>query len=135
METDREAIERAFLTAHLLTANARLAEDITIGAIESWNPREESREVLFENVVRAALRVRVSQQADTGGSDELPDHINAVLLLAPRLRRCFVLRILAGLPTHVCARMLGTTRKSVDDDTILALKHLPTNLRRPAIAA
>ena|SRR5215469_1838248 len=133
METEREAIERVFLTAHLLTANARLAEDITIQAIESWNPRDESREVLFENVVGAALRVGMSQPVD--GSDEFGDHINAVLLLAPRLRRCFVLRILAGLPAQVCARLLGRSRKSVDDDTILALQNLPANLRHPAIAA
>ncbi|HUA83332.1 MAG TPA: hypothetical protein VMB85_05695 [Bryobacteraceae bacterium] len=134
METDRETVERAFLTAHLLTADARLAEDITIQAIELWNTRDESREDLFEKVVGAALRTRVSPQADTG-SDEYPDHINAVLLLPTRLRRCFVLRILAGLPAHICARMMGTSRKSVNDDTVLALQHLPANFRHPAIAA
>jgi DNA-directed RNA polymerase specialized sigma24 family protein len=131
METSREVIERAFLTAHLLTANASLAEDITIQAIESWNPREESHELLFENVLEAALRAPVTTSADCTSSDQL----NAVLLLAPRLRRCFVLRLLVGLSAQASAHMLGTSRKRVDDDTRLALQHLPANFKPEVIAA
>jgi hypothetical protein len=131
METPREAINRAFLTAHLLTASVPVAEDITLKAIDSWNPREESQELLLENVVTAALRLRVRGPADTGFSD----HFNAVLLLSPRLRRCFVLRFLVGWSAEACARMLGTSRKRVDDGARLALQHLPANFKRQALAA
>jgi DNA-directed RNA polymerase specialized sigma24 family protein len=131
METPREAVERAFLTAHLLTASIPVAEDITLRAIDSWNPREESQELLLENVVTAALRARVRGAADTGRSDRL----NAVLLLSPRLRRCFVLRFLVGWSTDACARMLRTSRKRVDDNTCLALQHLPANFKPEIIAA
>ena len=131
METAREAIERAFVTAHLLTASARVAEDVTIQAIESWNPREESWELLFDNVVRGALRAGIVQPSDPSSSEEL----NAVLLLPPRLRRCFVLRILAGLPARACARLLRTSQRRVEDNTRLALQNLSLNLQPRSIAA
>lgn len=131
METPREAIERAFLTAHLLTASIPAAEVIALKAIDTWNPREESQELLFEKVVTAALRVRVRGPAHTS----LSDHLNAVLVLSPRLRRCFVLRFLVGWSTEACARTLGTSRKRVDDGARLALQRLPANFRRTSLAA
>ena len=124
METTGQAIERAFLTAHLLTGNAPLAEDITIRAIESWNPPEEPHEVVFENVLTAALRAPLQQSADNNIANEL----KPVLLLAPQLRRCFVLRILLGLSAEACAGKLRMSVSRVNHNTCAALHHLCVNL-------
>jgi DNA-directed RNA polymerase specialized sigma24 family protein len=101
-------LDRALLTAHLLTGNLQQAEEATLDAIDSWKPGEEAEEVLFQNVLHAVTRTQGEPNAnnlDPSGS-YLPNELKAVLRLAPQLRRCFVLRILAGLPAQACARLL-----------------------------
>src|SRR5258708_30544397 len=102
-------MDRAILTAHLLTGSLRTAEEGILQAIDSWNPGEEREEVLFQNVLDAAARAQAEPNPDNTDSSGsyLPDELRAVLRLAPALRRCFVLRILAGLPPKACARLLG----------------------------
>ena len=97
---DKQAIEdivgRAFLTAHLLTGNMEQAESATIAAIDSWNPDDETEEVL-----------------DVAGPCH-PVELQRVLRLARPLRRCFVLRVLVGLPPRVCAKLLRSDSRRVD---------------------
>jgi len=94
-------IDRAFLSARLLTGNIRQAEEATREAIESWNPESEPEETLFQKVLDAAARQH-SEQDEAGSEASLPNELKVVLRLAPQLRRCFVLHILAGLPTQLC---------------------------------
>jgi DNA-directed RNA polymerase specialized sigma24 family protein len=119
-------IDRAFLTAHLLTGSLQQAEETTLEAIDSWNPCEDPEDVLFENVLDAALRAPVepkSGNVDAPGS-YLPDRLMTVLRLAPYLRGCFVLRILAGLPIERCAQLLGLHSDLIDRYTSEALQRL-----------
>jgi DNA-directed RNA polymerase specialized sigma24 family protein len=119
-------LDRAFLTAHLLTGSFQQAEEAALDAIDSWRPEEEPEEVLHQNVLDAAARAPVEPNPGNPGPSGscLPDELNAILRLAPQLRRCFVLRILAGLPAKACARLLGLHSDLVDRYTCDALQCL-----------
>jgi DNA-directed RNA polymerase specialized sigma24 family protein len=119
-------LDRAFLTAHLFTGNLRQAEEATLDAIDSWRPGEEPEAVLFQNVLDAAARAQVEPSTNTPdpSASYLPNELKAVLRLAPQLRRCFVLRILAGLPAKVCARLLCLQSDMVERYTCDALRCL-----------
>src|SRR5262245_37063972 len=118
MKTARQTIEKAFVTAHLLTGNIRTAENITIDAIGNWNPREEAPEVLFGNVLKIAARTPSIASEEGQVSEEL----RRVLRLNPSQRRCFVLRILVGLSAETCAEMLEISAHRVDCNTRAALQ-------------
>jgi hypothetical protein len=122
-------IDRAFLTAHVLTASIQQAEDATMEAIDSWNPDEEPDEALFQNALDAATRAQIQQNGSgsAGSGSYLPNELKAVLRLSPPLRRCFVLRILVGLPSQVCARLLCFHSERVDQYTCAALQCLGTS--------
>jgi DNA-directed RNA polymerase specialized sigma24 family protein len=129
-ESDIEdTISRAFLTAHLLTASTEQAESATMEAIDSWNPDEQTSEVLFRSVVDAAARAHVKHApsiSNKSGVAEsyLPVELRAVLRLTPQLRRCFVLRVLAGLSPQVCAQLLHLHSRRVDRYACAALECL-----------
>ena len=119
-------LDRALLTAHLLTGSLQQAEEATLEAIDSWKPGDEPEEVLFQHVLDAAARAHVEpnpNHPDSFGS-YLPNELKAVLRLAPQLRRCFVLRVLAGLPADVCGRLLCLHSDLVDRYTTDALQYL-----------
>ncbi len=119
-------LDQAFLTAHLLTGSSEQAEVVTLQAIDSWRPGEEPEGVLFRNVLDAAAHAPIESNPDNPdlSGSYLPDELRKVLLLAPPLRRCFVLRILAGLPAKACARLLGLHSDAVDRYTCDALRSL-----------
>jgi len=118
-------IDRAFLTAHLLTGSLQVAERAALEAIDSWNPDQEPEEVVFNHVVEAAARTIPENPPDSDASGaHVPDELKKVLGLAPWLRRCFVLRILVGLPRQVCARLLRLSSEQVDEYTCAALQCL-----------
>lgn len=133
-----QTISRAFLAAHLLTASTEQAESATMEAIDSWDPDEEPEEMLFQSVVGAAARSSIkpapsiSNKSGVAGS-YLPVELQAVLGLAPHLRRCFVLRILIGLPPQVCSRLLHLDSHSVDRFVCAALECLGSLDRHPTL--
>jgi hypothetical protein len=137
----RQSIERAvckaFLTAHVLTGSTEQAESAAIEAIDSWHPDNETEEVLFGNVLRAAARANIQRKPKQSGDPEagasyLPSELQAVLRLAHEPRCCFVLRFLAGLPRQVCARLLDLHSDQVDQYTCAGLTSLAEPNRRPA---
>jgi DNA-directed RNA polymerase specialized sigma24 family protein len=119
-------LDRALLTAHLLTGNLQQAEAITLGAIGSWRPGEEDEQVLFQNVLDAAARAQVepSKNNPDRSASYLPNELKAVLRLAPQLRSCFVLRILVGLPAQACAQSLSLQSDMVERYTCDAVQCL-----------
>jgi DNA-directed RNA polymerase specialized sigma24 family protein len=119
-------VDRALLIAHLLTGNLQQAEEITLDIIDSWRPGEEPDDVLFQNVLDAAARAKVEPGTNNPDSSAsyLPNELKAVLRLAPQLRRCFVLSILAGLPARACARLLTLHSDMVERYTCDALQCL-----------
>jgi len=126
-DSRQDTIVRAFLSAHLLTGSAELAEEAVSEAVERWNPCGETEDVLFLGALRAAVRNRAgyeSRQPDCAGAFRLPEELRAVLSLDPQVRCCFVLRLLAGLSRQDCARLLHVTAREVDRSTCAALKNL-----------
>ena len=126
-----EPIVRAFLAAHLLTGNMRRAEEITLEALGAWDPLEQSEEALFERITSLAARA----QEHEGPSDLtsplcLPKKLKAVLKLEPRLRLCFVPRILVGLGAQTCARALGLQLDQINEYTGAAMQLLPLAARQ-----
>ena len=113
-------INRALRTAHLLTASMRQAENAVLEAIHSFDPARETEEMLFRHALKAAIQgpdeASASNQPESAGSVPARE-LQAVLNLSPNLRRCFVLRILAGLSRQACARLLGLSAHRVDQYT------------------
>lgn len=112
-----DVVARSLHTAYLLTNSAEAAESAVLAGIESWNPDDESNEALFNKVMCAAARRhhRWEPPIRTGARLWLPEELRAVLTLAPPIRRCFVLRNLAGMSAQVCARLLGLPPNQVDE--------------------
>lgn len=131
-------IDRAFLAAHLLTGSAEQAERAMMEAIALWGPDQSDNE-LFEQVLLAAVRGTVedvhsiANKVDLPGAD-FPAELQAVLRLAPKLRQCYVLRVLVRLPREACASLLHLSSHQVDQYMCAALKCLPV-LATPLCAA
>src|ERR1700749_1401387 len=109
-------VVRAFVAAHLLTGSIRRAEEVTLEAFDAWNPLEEPEAALFERLTSLAARTRkYESSSDLTSEPGLPKELNAVLKLAPRLRLCFVTRVLVGLAAPTCARALGIPLEQIDE--------------------
>ena len=114
----------AFVAAHLLTGSAEEAERATMAAMELWDPDRETQEVFFQNVLEVAAVAPETPDVPCVSDAYLPRELRAVLRLPLLPRRCFVLRIIAGLPPDVCARILQVSASSVDEFTCAALAGL-----------
>ena len=114
-----DVVARSFRTAYLLTNSAEEAESAVLAGIESWNPDGESDEALFHKVMCAAAHRRHQWEPPvrTEARLRLPEELRAVPTLAPPIRRCFVLRNLAGMSAQVCARLLDLLPNQVDEFT------------------
>jgi DNA-directed RNA polymerase specialized sigma24 family protein len=120
------AIDRAFLTALLLTGSAERAEDAVIEALDLWDEEEEHDELMYA-AARAAVASRSESKKLAGEELEsamllVPAELRGVLRLSSELRQCFVLRILLGLSTRACARALELHVRQVDRCTAAALE-------------
>jgi hypothetical protein len=118
-----DPIGRAFLMAHLLTGNIEQAERSTMEAIDSWNPGDETEATLLLKVLDAAAKAEI-KYAPGGPVYHLPAELQAVLRLEPQPRRCFVLRVLAGLPLEACARLLRLGSRRLGRYTCAAFRCL-----------
>lgn len=123
-----DVVARAFRTAYLLMNSAEEAESAALAGIESWNPDGESVESLFHKVMCAATRRRHQREPPvrTEARVWLPEELRAVLTLSPPIRRCFVLRSLAGMSAEVCARLLDLRPNQVDEFASAAHRCLAT---------
>ena len=123
-------ISRAFYAAHLLTGSIQQAERAVLEAIDSFDPHHGNGETLFRNALQAAVQNAITPMlaADTKSSEAvgvcLPAELQAVLDLAPDLRRCFVLRALVGLSRRASALILRLSARRVDEYTCAALRCL-----------
>jgi hypothetical protein len=113
-------LTKSFIASLLLTKNAGQAESAVLESIRcsdliGYPPAED----LFRGALKAALALRceaVEQQSAEldYALSILPPELQHVLHLPTNLRDCFVLRILAGLPSDICARTLDLTACEVD---------------------
>jgi DNA-directed RNA polymerase specialized sigma24 family protein len=59
------------------------------------------------------------------GSNCSPQELRRLFMLQPLSRDCFVLRILVGLSTEVCAELLDVSITEFEDAVYAALTQLP----------
>jgi hypothetical protein len=86
-----------------------------------------SGEALFQRTVAASIAAKIpAQRAEEQeyGFSMLPLELRRVARLSPDHRRCFVLRVLMGLPREVCARMLQTEIQRIDELVCLSAQAL-----------
>jgi DNA-directed RNA polymerase specialized sigma24 family protein len=121
-------VARSFRTAYLLTNSAEDAESAVLAGIEAWSPDGESDEALFHKVLRAAAHGRHQWEPPVRTERRLwlPEELRVVMTLAPPIRRCFVLRNLAGMSAQACARLLGLLPNQVDEFAGAAQRCLAT---------
>lgn len=125
-----QTIGRAFLTAHLLTGSIQRAEGAVLEAIDSFDPDRDSEDRLFSSALHASVYLHAEDGLGSGCNRPeevgffLPAELHAVLKLSPQARRCFVLRVLHGLPVQACARLLDLNVRKVDGYTCAALQSL-----------
>ena len=125
-----KAVDRAFITALLLTANVERAE----AAMRRATKAPDLDNMPADSLIRGAVTFALKQQCETVeetreqleyASSILPFGLRRVLQLATDLRQCFVLRVLMGLPREDCARLLCLEVSEVDDRTCGAMLVLP----------
>jgi DNA-directed RNA polymerase specialized sigma24 family protein len=126
----RETVDSAFITALLLSGDAKLAEAAALESIERMDPDDESGEELFQRVLKTAINrgrilVQHPKQMEPALS-MLPIELQRVLLLPQYPRKCFVLRVLLGLSSDRSAELLGSEPSQVDQGACSALAELPS---------
>lgn len=106
-----QTLGRVFTTALMLTANVEEAEAAILDGISATDPGQLSDERLFLAAIAAALapqRNGPERREDLAcASAILPAELRSVLHLPLNARHCFVLRMLAGLPSEVCAQLMN----------------------------
>ncbi len=122
-----QEVARTFVTALLLTGSTQRAEAAVLETIEATSLREMSAGTLLEGTVSASLAGQIAgHQIDLGDPaiSSLPVELRNVLNLPAECRRCFVLRVLLGLPHEVTARMLQTGTSQIDELLSIATRTL-----------
>jgi hypothetical protein len=112
-----EGVCSALRAALLLTGNTASAERVALQAISSLNPQNVTAEALLDRTIE--ISIRAGRNSDTAGNNlgldwpDLPIELRHVLAMKARLRHCFVLRVLLGLPEEMCAGLLQLNRGQV----------------------
>jgi hypothetical protein len=122
-------LSRSFLTARLIIGNTTQAEKAVLEAINVWNPDEEDEEQLFLITLRAAVQSQITAPSAVSNDEctadfRLPVELFRVLELSPEIRRCFVLRVLVGMPSNVCAQILHADIRQLDQYCCVAMRKL-----------
>ena len=128
MDTIPSALEMAFRTALLLTGNTKTAEAAVMDGIGACE--DLSGCGLLIEAVRSTIRRRTKSAAATDALDLLPPELRRLYMLQPLSRDCFVLRILVGLSSEVCAELLDIAITEFEDAVCAALNQLPLLLSK-----
>jgi DNA-directed RNA polymerase specialized sigma24 family protein len=123
MDTISSAVHTAFRTALLLGAATSTAEAAVLDGIDACGHLSH-RGFLIETV-RSTTRRRMKSAHAVDEIELLPPELRRLFLLPPLLRDCFVLRILVGLSTEVCAEILDVSNIEFEDAVCAALNQLP----------
>jgi DNA-directed RNA polymerase specialized sigma24 family protein len=123
MDTISSAVHTAFRTALLLGAATSTAEAAVLDGIDACGHLSH-RGFLIETV-RSTIRRRMKSAHAVDEIELLPPELRRLFLLPPLLRDCFVLRILVGLSTEVCAEILDASNIEFEDAVCAALNQLP----------
>jgi hypothetical protein len=121
-----QALPQALCTALLLTGGRKPAEAAVLDGISKLALGQLSG----GNLILESAKAAVQRRADLEDQSEplfsmLPLELQRLLLLVPNTRDCFVLRVLLGLTSEMCAEMLHVPIWEVDDALYTALQELP----------
>lgn len=126
------ALNTAFCTALLVGSAIKTAEAAVlegIGACEGILGHD-----LVIETVRSAIRER-PKSIDVSDGELLPSELRCLLTLHPVSRDCFVLRVLAGLPSEVCAGLLDISVTEFENAVCDSLRQLPALSLSKAISS
>lgn len=119
---------RIFAAAYLLTGSAKQAETAMLESTQQLDIDATPDGCPPWKAIVAAImrRYRDSVETSDEASTLLPIELLRVLRLSPRLRQCFVLRVLMAMPRQYCASLLGIDAEEVDANSGLAAQKLAT---------
>jgi hypothetical protein len=126
--TLREAIDKAFITAFLLSGNTARAEAAVWKGVEWMNSDREGEELMQGTVTAAVERENLPERSPKPPEPALSRlqlELQRVMRLPHFLRQCFVLRVLVGLPRELCAGLLNSDADQVDQGACAAMLELP----------
>ena len=119
-----QAIDRAFMTAVLLTRSSHRAERAVTRAILSDDCVSRGEEILrstVEAAIDADVPVPPVKTEETAAAiSALPPGLQAIIQLTTQLRQCMVLRVLLGWSRTDCAAMLRMSLAEIDEYTSAA---------------
>jgi len=120
------AIAKSFRAALLLTASEPLAEAAVMDGIYALEAGQLPGDRLELETIKSAVQTSVhSVEEGDRALSLLPAGLHGVLNLEPRLRHCFVLNVLLGLPRETCSRILYLSLSDIDEAVRNAMQALP----------
>ena len=121
-----KCLSRIFVAAYLLTGSAQQAEAMMLESIQQLDIDATRNGCLSWKSIAAAIARGCSgaEQRPDEPSTALPIELLRVLRLSPRLRQCFVLRVLMAMPRQYCADLLRIDAEEVDASSRLAAQKL-----------
>ncbi len=130
------SLGRAFLASLLFTASTEFAEFAVSDAIAVLKWDHFSADNLLLQTAKSAIQLHsdLPDQFEQACS-VLPPELRRVLFLGPRLRRCFVLRVLLSLPAKTCSEILYLPIQEVENSLHLAMQELPLAVECAAVGA
>jgi DNA-directed RNA polymerase specialized sigma24 family protein len=130
------SLNRAFLAALLLTASKEFAEFAVSDAISALSWNQISGDSLLVQTAKCAIQL-LSDLPDQfeQACSVLPLELQRVLFLGPILRRCFVLRVLLGLPAKTCSEILYLPVQEVENSLFLAMQELPLTVENAYVGS
>lgn len=123
------ALSRTFFAVLLLTGSVEQSESALVEGIGAIEGCETPADELLRNALQAACN-NLSEGGEVNGREFenaaslLPPELERVLRLPQKLRHCFTLRTLAGLPASACERILKLGASQVDAAAAMAAERL-----------
>jgi len=121
-----KSLSRMFVAAYLLTGSARQAEALVSESIRQLDidATRDGRLSWKASAATALAEDPGSEQTPGEAPTALPVELQRVLRLSPRLRQCFVLRVLMAMPRSYCAGLLRMDADQVEANACLAAQEL-----------
>jgi hypothetical protein len=120
MEID-EALHQSLRAALVLTGSVEGAECAVTNAIAALGSDCSAEALLLETARSAVEHNTFSAQV----SPMLPAELQALFLLSPTRRYCFVLRVLVRFDLETCSRILKLSQKEVGEALCHTILELP----------
>ena len=122
VETEiNEGLQQSYRAALVLTGSVERAEHALTNAIAALGSDCSAEALLVETVRLAVEHNAFSPQAPP----IFPVELQALFLLSPTRRYCFVLRVLMRFDLETCSSMLKLSRKDVGEALCQSLLELP----------